>query len=190
MPWYTIGRGRRTRIEQPASGDEVPVTLSPAQGFADPVPLPLPGWRRRTVGQPTSGQPAAAAPAQPSADTALAGAETFRPNRRAARYAPAEASFEQGERALPLLTVSMSGLSMRWDGSRLPAIGTTLNGDLRPEPLAEAFPAAVHIVRVEPERRLAAGRFIGLDRIAMDRLLDWLIRLDREAADAARAQPQ
>lgn len=76
----------------------------------------------------------------------------------------------------------MSGLSMDWNSSGLPAIGDILNGEVVTSPAAGRFAAAVQIVRVEPERHLVAGRFVGLSGAAIDRLLDWLVRLDRAAA--------
>jgi hypothetical protein len=81
-------------------------------------------------------------------------------------------------RSLPVLTVSMSGLSVEWDDLALPAVGSTVDGELRTGDPAGGFQASIQVVRLEPARRLAAGRFVGLGGPAIDRLLNWLVRLE------------
>jgi len=116
-----------------------------------------------------------------AAPVAPARPHEFRADRAAARYAPEGASFVDDGRSLPVLTVSMSGISIRWGAGRMPAVGARLEGEVAPAGTVAAFGVQVVVARVEPERRLVAGRFVSLSGTAIDRLLSWLSRLDRAA---------
>lgn len=109
------------------------------------------------------------------------GADEFAANRGAARYAPANAEFEVGDRRFPVLTVSMSGISVRWADAALPAVGTVIDGDILTAPATTAprFASLVQVVRIERANRIVAGRFVKQSGSAIDRLLSWLVRLDR-----------
>lgn len=82
---------------------------------------------------------------------------------------------------MPVLTVSLSGIAIQWEGGRLPAVGSRLEGEVATGGPGAPFAAAFDVVRVEPERRLVAGRFAPLSGPALDRLLSWLSQLDRAA---------
>ena len=81
----------------------------------------------------------------------------------------------------PVLTVSMSGVSVRWAGD-LPALGALVEGELATAPGRRAFQASFQVVRLEQGTGVVAGRFAGLSGNAIDRLLGWLVELDRLAA--------
>lgn len=78
----------------------------------------------------------------------------------------------------------MSGISVHWDAGRLPAVGARVEGEITSGTTVREFAAAFEVVRVEPERRLVAGRFAPLSGSAIDRLLSWLSQLDRSAGKA------
>jgi len=103
-------------------------------------------------------------------------------DRNAARYAPVGAFLEVAGVPRPVLTVSMSGMSVRWDAADLPAHGSLVEGDLATAPTGRPFLASFQVVRVEPDTGVVAGRFAGLSGNAIDRLLGWLVELDRIAA--------
>jgi hypothetical protein len=143
------------------------------QTIADDLPSVLPRWRIRHPDRA----------AEPGRDRrAATDGREFQADRRAARYAPARAVFVVRGRGLPVLTVSMSGLAVEWDDLALPAIGTTVDGELQTGAPDGVFHASMQVVRLEPARRLAAGRFVGLAGSAIDRLLNWLVDLERSAA--------
>ena len=107
---------------------------------------------------------------------------SFRSDRRAARYAPEESEYETDGRSFAVLTLSLSGLSLQWDATALPSTGAKLDGMLRPGDPIGAFPAAFAVTRLDRDRRLVAGCFVGLTGRAIDALLAWLVRLDRGTA--------
>lgn len=160
---------------------------------ADVLPAKLPAWpfRRppRAGARPEADdaapeRAAARLPETPPRRPATGGAEPsrqFAADRAAARYAPEGAGFLLDDRSLTVLTVSMSGISIRWDAGRLPAVGSRIEGEVVPGATVGDFAAAFDVVRVEPERRLVAGRFAPLSGPAIDRLLSWLSQLDRAA---------
>lgn len=176
------GRGR----QGPEPG---PQALKPRRGLpveqtiVDDVPSALPRWRMRPADR------AADRAAHPTGVTVrgrpvATDGQEFQADRRAARYAPHGAVFVVQGRSLPVLTVSMSGLSVEWDDLALPAVGSAVDGELRTGDPAGGFRVSMQVVRQEPARRLAAGRFVGLGGPAIDRLLSWLVRL--EGAGAGR----
>lgn len=170
-------------IRRRLRGGDGPIAVNPRRGElipfdpADERQAALPGWRFRTAGG--HGGPASLDGAAPVRRQSASDGREFQADRGAARYAPPGAFFLIRDRALPVLTVSMSGLSVEWDRTDLPAVGTTVDGVMRPGAPAEDFPAVLEVVRVEPDRQLVAGRFVGLRGRAMDDLLAWLVRLER-----------
>ena len=166
-------------------GEGGSVTGSPRHGM--PV-AQGPGDDRRT---PLPGRPRLSElPTRPAPETGLrvvalpvsSDGREFRADRRSARYATSGAVLVVADRPLAVATVSLSGLSVEWGGAALPAVGTVLEGLLRPAGRVGEFPVSFTVVRLEPHRRLVAGRFAGLKGSAIDALLAWLVRLDRGAA--------
>lgn len=162
--------------------EDGPVTASPrrgpliAQAAGDEWQAPLPGWRFRSHGRPIDTMPEPGLSAAP----ASAGGE-FRADRGAARYAPAGAVFAVRDRRFPVVTVSLSGFSIEWDPVPLPAVGASVEGVVQPGSAAGDFPASLLVVRLDPGRRLVAGRFAGLRDRSIDNLLNWLVQLERNS---------
>lgn len=103
----------------------------------------------------------------------------YRTDRAAARYAPIDAHFHLEQRSFPILTVSMSGISLRWSSNSLPCAGTILQGSIASGTSAGPFEGSVQIVRVDTVNHLVAARFVKMSGQAIDRLLVWLVQLDR-----------
>lgn len=168
------------------------------QPVADPLPARLPAWpfrRPPRASEPVSaesraaddartGRPSGEALAHRPAANIAPRSRHFAADRAAARYAPDGAVVLVDDRNLPVMTVSMTGISVRWDAGRLPAVGARIEAEVAPGTAVGEFAAAFEVVRVEPERRLVAGRFGRLSGPAIDRLLTWLSQLDRAAAKA------
>lgn len=166
-------------------GDGGPVTVGPRRGM--PV-AQGPGEDRR---MPSPGRPGPRErPTQPTPQTGLrvvplpasSDGREFRADRRSARYAANGAALVVADQPLAVVTISLSGLSAEWNGAALPAIGTLFEGMLQPTGRVGEFPVSFTVVRLEPQRRLVAGRFVGLKGSAIDALLAWLVRLDRGVA--------
>ncbi|MEQ8395825.1 hypothetical protein [Thalassobaculum sp.] len=180
----------------------VPVATVPAAE----APTALPAWRvRKSFRDPGSVQHEAAprpGRRQPESVDQSAGLKIGQPvvsgvdvqsnpsdrsaaSRKAARYTPMEAEFRLNQRSFTVLSVSMSGISVRWTDPLLPSVGTTVDGDTIPDPAFSigGFRTLVKIVRVERANQLVAGQFVKLSGSAMDRLLNWLVKLDHAATD-------
>lgn len=175
---------RREPAPDPMAVEPTTATL-PTWPFRRPPRTEPPAGRSDAQPTTTAGRVRAAPSAVPSAPATpgAAPARDFRADRAAARYAPDGASLLVDDRSLTVLTVSMSGISVRWGGERLPATGTRVEGELVPGGSIRPFAASFMVVRVEPDRRLVAGRFVALSGTAIDRLLSWLSQLDRSAAE-------
>lgn len=171
------GRGlSRRRIVQPASAPPSRETIN------DVLTSKLPRWplrrsARQALPDAEPGGPRGPAPNLPASGSA----GEFTADRRAARYVPPEGVFQIDDRDIAVVTVSMTGVSLRWDGPTLPPIGTALSGELAPGLSVRAFPVTVLVARHDVATRVVGARFGTLTGRAIDRLLEWLWKLDGDA---------
>ncbi len=154
----------------------------PNQPLADLARLPRPGLPLGLQGSALQRSGPEHGPAARTGPGIGSGSLGESADRNAARYAPVGAFLEVADVQRPILTVSMSGVSVRWDPAELPALGSLVEGDLATAPAGRPFRASFQVVRVEPDTGVVAGRFAGLSGNAIDRLLGWLVDLDRIAA--------